>query len=236
MVLVSTGGAFRRRRVAPCTPWTLFPRLFANAWNLPPMPDRRSSPPLTPELLVSAYCRGYFPMADDRGRVLWYDPDPRGIFPLEAFHVPRRLARTLRRGRFEVRVDTAFREVMEACGAPAPGRESTWISPELVDAYTALHEVGLAHSVETWEEGELVGGVYGVAIRGLFAGESMFSRRTDASKMALVCLVERLRRGGFALFDTQSVTPHLARFGAVEVPRARYRRLLARALQAEASF
>jgi leucyl/phenylalanyl-tRNA--protein transferase len=172
-------------------------------------------------------------MADDRGRIHWYDPDPRGIFPLERFHVPRRLARTVRQGRFDVRVDTAFRAVMEACGAPAPGRERTWISPELVDAYTALHEADLAHSVETWEAGELVGGVYGVAIRGLFAGESMFSRRTDASKVALVHLVERLRRGGFVLFDTQFVTSHLARFGAVEIPRARYRRLLAEALRAE---
>lgn len=201
------------------------------------MPARRAvPPPLTPELLVAAYCCGYFPMADDRGRIHWYDPDPRGIFPLEVFHVPRRLARTVLRGRFEVRVDTAFREVMEACGAPASGRERTWISPELVDAYTALHEAGLAHSVETWADGELAGGVYGVAIRGLFAGESMFSRRTDASKVALVQLVERLRRGRFVLFDTQFVTPHLARFGAVEVPRARYRRLLAEALRVDAAF
>lgn len=201
------------------------------------MPDRRTAPPpLTPELLFAAYCRGYFPMADGRGRISWYDPDPRGVFPLEAFHVPRRLARTLRQGRFEVRMDTAFRQVMEACGAPAPGRERTWISEELVGAYTALHEAGLAHSVETWHGGEMVGGVYGVAIRGLFAGESMFSRRTDASKAALVHLVERLRRGGFVLFDTQFVTPHLARFGAVEIPRASYRRLLASALQVEAVF
>lgn len=201
------------------------------------MPQRRAAPPpLPPELLVAAYCRGYFPMADDRGRIHWYDPDPRGIFPLEGFHVPRRLARTVRQGRFEVRVDTAFRAVMEACGTPAPGRERTWISAELVEAYGALHEAGLAHSVETWEEGELVGGVYGVAIRGLFAGESMFSRRTDASKVALVHLVERLRRGGFVLFDTQFVTAHLARFGAVEIPRTRYRRLLARALQEDAVF
>lgn len=201
------------------------------------MPPRRAAPPpLTPELLVAAYCRGYFPMADDRGRIHWYDPDPRGIFPLEAFHVPRRLARTLGRAPFEVRVDTAFRAVMEACGTPAPGRERTWISAEFVEAYGALHEAGFAHSVETWEEGELVGGVYGVAIRGLFAGESMFSRRTDASKVALVHLVERLRRGGFVLFDTQFVTAHLARFGAVQIPRTRYRRLLARALQEDAVF
>jgi len=198
--------------------------------------QRGSAQPLTPELLVAAYCQGYFPMADDRGRILWYDPDPRAILPLRTFHVPRRLARTVRQGRFEVRVDTAFREVMDGCAAPAPGREKTWISPELTEAYVWLHELGLAHSVETWRDGELVGGVYGVAIRGFFAGESMFSRRTDASKVALVHLVARLHGRGFALFDTQFVTPNLARYGAVEIPRARYRKLLASALQAEATF
>lgn len=191
---------------------------------------------LDAELLVAAYCRGLFPMADEWGNVRWFDPDPRGILPLDAFHVPRRLVKTIRGGRFEVRVDTAFREVMEACAAPAPGRGETWISPEFVDAYAALHRAGLAHSVETWREGELVGGLYGVAVRGLFAGESMFSRATDASKVALVHLVERLRAGGFVLLDTQFVTSHLARFGAVEIPRARYRELLARALRVEAHF
>lgn len=175
-------------------------------------------------------------MAQEGGELFWYDPDPRGILPLDAFHVPRRLAKTVRSGRFDVRADTAFREVMEACGRPAPGRESTWISPQLVEAYVALHGAGLAHSVEAWQGGELVGGLYGVAIRGFFAGESMFSRATDASKVALVHLVERLRRGGFRLLDTQFVTAHLARFGAVEIPRARYRELLARALEVEATF
>ncbi len=196
----------------------------------------RDDPPLTPEFLVAAYCRGLFPMADESGRVLWYDPDPRGVLPLEGFHVPRRLARTVQRGRFEVRVDTAFRRVMEACAAPAPGRERTWISAPMVDAYEALSRVGLAHSVETWLDGELVGGVYGVSIRGLFAGESMFSRRTDASKVALVHLVGRLRRGGFVLLDTQFVTPHLARFGAVDIPRREYRVRLAEALEVPARF
>jgi len=201
------------------------------------MANRRgSAQPLTPELLVAAYCQGYFPMADDRGQILWYDPDPRGILPLETFHVPRRLARTVRQGRFEVRVDTAFREVMDGCAAPAPGREKTWISRELTEAYVRLHDLGLAHSVETWVEGALVGGVYGVAIRGLFAGESMFSRCTGASKVALVHLVQRLVAGGLVLFDTQFVTPHLSRFGAIEVPRGRYRQLLAGALQIEAHF
>ena len=191
---------------------------------------------IDPDLLIAAYCQGVFPMADDRGRVLWYDPDPRGILPLESFHVPRRLAKTVRCDRFEVRTDTAFRTVMTACAAPGRGRGETWISPELVEAYAVLHERGFAHSVETWQGGELVGGLYGVAVRGLFAGESMFSRARDASKVALVYLVERLRRGGFVLLDTQFVTSHLARFGAEEIPRSRYRSLLARALRVDARW
>ncbi|GAB4267008.1 MAG: leucyl/phenylalanyl-tRNA--protein transferase [Deferrisomatales bacterium] len=191
---------------------------------------------LDAEILAAAYCQGIFPMADETGAIYWYDPNPRGILPLDRFHVPRRLARTVRRGRFDVTADRAFRAVMEGCAAPAPGRERTWISPELMEAYCALHRAGLAHSVETWAEGELVGGIYGVAIRGLFAGESMFSRRTDASKVALVHLVERLRAGGFVLFDVQFVTPHLARFGAVEIPRREYKARLARALRVEAVF
>lgn len=191
---------------------------------------------LNPQTLVAAYCQGLFPMADDRGRIRWYDPDPRTLLPLDGLHVSRRLARTVRAGRFEVRFDTAFRRVVEGCAAPAPGREQTWISPEVLDAYDQLHELGLAHSAETWLEEELVGGVYGVAIRGLFAGESMFSRRTDASKVALVHLAERLRAGGFTLFDVQFTTAHLKRFGAVEVPRRRYHALLAQALRVEARF
>ena len=200
--------------------------------------ERRQAdqPPLATELLVAAYCRGLFPMADEAGHVSWYDPDPRGVLPLDGFRVSQRLARTVRQGRFEGRGDTAFRRVMEACAAPAPGRERTWISAPLVDAYEALSRLGLAHSVETWIQDELVGGVYGVSIRGLFAGESMFSRRTDASKVALVHLVERLRRGGFVLLDTQFVTPHLARFGAVEIRRREYRRRLAAALEVPARF
>jgi leucyl/phenylalanyl-tRNA--protein transferase len=191
---------------------------------------------IDPELLIAAYSRGLFPMADDQGRIFWYDPDPRGILPLESFHLPRRLAKTVRSGKFEIRTDTAFRAVMEACAEPARGRGETWISPELVDSYAALHELGLAHSVEAWLGGALVGGLYGVAVRGLFAGESMFSRATDASKVALVHLVERLHRGGFLLLDTQFVTSHLARFGAIEISRVRYRVLLARALRVEAEW
>ena len=192
------------------------------------MPDH-----LTPDLLVRAYYAGAFPMADGRrGRIRWYAPDPRAIIPLDAFHVPRSLARTLRRGVFEIRVDSAFAEVMRACA----DREETWISAAIVRAYTALHHAGLAHSVEAWREGELVGGLYGVSLGGAFFGESMFSRATDGSKVALVALVERLRAQGFSLLDTQFQTDHLARFGAIEIPRAEYERRLAEALTRPCSF
>ncbi|MEN9935529.1 MAG: hypothetical protein RLZZ387_2108 [Chloroflexota bacterium] len=192
---------------------------------------------LTPELLLSAYCQGVFPMADDDGVVRFYEPNPRAVIPLDTFHVPRRLARTVRNGGLEIRVDTSFRQVVEACAEPGLGRETTWINGEIVDAYTELHRRGFAHSVETWREGELVGGLYGVAVGGLFAGESMFSRERDASKVALVHLVERLRRGGFALLDTQFVVgPHMLQFGTAEIPRAEYHRRLAEALRVSAKF
>ncbi len=144
---------------------------------------------LEPQLLIAAYCQGLFPMADDAGTIYWYDPEPRAIIPLDTFHVPRRLARTIRHGGFELRVDTSFRAVMEACAEPGPGRMTTWLSPEMFDAYAELHQLGFAHSVEAWCGGQLAGGLYGVAVRGLFAGESMFSRERDASKVALVHLV-----------------------------------------------
>lgn len=191
---------------------------------------------LTPALLVSAYCQGIFPMADRFGRIHWYDPDPRAIIPLETFHIPRRLGRVVRSGRFEIRYDTSFRTVMEACAVAAPGREETWISPELTDAYVQLHELGLAHSVEAWRAGQLVGGLYGVTVRGLFAGESMFSHATDASKVALVHLIERLRVGGFVLLDTQFLTEHLTQFGAYTISRREYRRRLEAALSVEARW
>jgi len=191
---------------------------------------------LTPSILLGAYCQGWFPMAEEDGSVDWYDPDPRAIIPLDQFHISRSLARCLRRGRFEVRYDTAFRQVMAKCAEPAPGRETTWISAELIEAYCRLHELGFAHSVETWSNGELAGGIYGVSVAGLFAGESMFSRRTDASKVALACLVARLNERGYRLFDIQFMTPHLQRFGAVEIPRAEYQRRLADALRQEATF
>jgi leucyl/phenylalanyl-tRNA--protein transferase len=192
---------------------------------------------LTPQLLIAAYCEGIFPMAHDDGAIYWYEPDPRAIIPLDTFHVPRRLARTVRNGGFEVRVDTSFRAVMEACAEAAPDRATTWIAPEMIDAYTQLHRLGFAHSVETWRAGRLVGGLYGVSIRGLFAGESMFSRERDASKVALVHLVDRLRRGGFTLLDTQFVVGgHMLQFGTIEIPRDEYKRRLAQALTVPAVF
>lgn len=184
---------------------------------------------LAPEQLLLAYSRGIFPMNVD-GALYWFDPEPRAILPLDAFHVPRRLARTVGQGLFEIRVDSAFGEVIRGCAAPAPGREETWIGEEFVTAYTELHRLGYAHSVEAWQGGELAGGLYGVAINSFFAGESMFSRATDASKVALVHLVERLRERGFLLLDVQFMTGHLRRFGAVEVSRREYRQRLARAL------
>lgn len=193
---------------------------------------------LDPQTLIAAYCQGAFPMADEAGRVDLYECDPRAVLPLdERFHVPQRLARTVRAGRFALRVDTAFSEVMQACAAPAPGREQTWISAELIDAFSLLHRLGVAHSVECWHRGELVGGTYGVAIRGLFAGESMFHRMRDASKVALVHLVELLRAGGFVLFDIQYiVNDHFRQFGVEEIPRTEYQRRLATALETEARF
>jgi leucyl/phenylalanyl-tRNA--protein transferase len=188
---------------------------------------------LTPEMVVRAYCMGAFPMADPRrGRIDWYAPDPRAIIPLDTFHVPRSLARTIRRGRFEVRIDTAFGRVIRACAA----RDETWISGRIMQVYEDLHRFGFAHSVEAWHGGDLAGGLYGVALGGAFFGESMFSRVTDASKVALVALVERLRERGFVLLDTQFQTEHLARFGTVEIPRAEYLRRLAAALPLDRDF
>ncbi len=187
---------------------------------------------LTPHLLLSAYAQGLFPMAEETGEIYWYDPDPRAIIPLDSFHVPRRLARTLRQAPFELRVDSAFRETMEGCAE----RESTWINDDLIESYCALHQMGFAHSVETWQGGRLVGGVYGVALRGLFAGESMFSRERDASKVALVALMTHLQARAYHLFDVQFTNPHLIQFGVVEIPRRRYRRRLAEAMRAELSF
>jgi leucyl/phenylalanyl-tRNA--protein transferase len=193
---------------------------------------------LDPDLVLHAYCQGLFPMADpDEGdRIYWYAPDPRAVLPLDRFHVPNSLARVVRQGRFRVTTDEAFGAVIRACAAPAPGRTSTWISPAVVGAFEGLHGRGYAHSVECWDAEGLAGGLYGVALAGAFFGESMFHRRRDASKVALVHLVERLRAGGFVLLDTQFTTPHLARFGVVEVRRAEYARRLAAALRVPADW
>lgn len=185
---------------------------------------------LTPNILLNAYCQGLFPMAEEDGTIYWYDPDPRAIIPLEGFRISRSLRRRLNRGGYEIRFNTAFRQVMEACAAPAPGREQTWISPEIIDVYTQLHEMGFAHSVETWIENQLVGGLYGVAINGFFAGESMFSTATDTSKIALAHLVQRMHEAGAQLLDVQFVTDHLKRFGAIEIPRAEYHKRLIEAI------
>ncbi len=186
------------------------------------------TPRLTPEILLRAYAEGLFPMAERRGdpTLYWVSPEKRGIIPLNSFHVPHRLARTVRSGQFTVTTDQAFTDIMLACAAPAPGREETWINSEIVRLYTALHAGGHAHSIECWQADELVGGLYGVRLGAAFFGESMFSCTRDASKVALVHLVEGLRRGGFALLDTQFITAHLARFGAVEIPRQQYLRRL----------
>jgi leucyl/phenylalanyl-tRNA--protein transferase len=191
---------------------------------------------LTPQLLLNAYSQGIFPMADHDGTIYWYDPDPRAILPLDGFHIPRRLARTIRRAPFELRVDSDFEAVMRACAESAPGRETTWINEDLIRVYTELHRAGFAHSVESWQAGQLVGGLYGVSLHGLFAGESMFSRETDASKVALVHLVERLRRGRFTLLDTQFMTPHLSRFGVIAISRREYKQRLSQALLIQARF
>lgn len=174
-------------------------------------------------------------MAVAPGEIRWYSPDPRGIIPLETFHVPRRLSRALRGGRFEIRVDTAFRDVIVAC-SERPDDDGNWIDQEIIDSYCHLHALGHAHSVEAWRDGALAGGLYGVAIGGAFFGESMFHRVPDASKAALVALVARLRARGFTLLDTQWVTDHLLQFGAIEIPRRRYLRLLDQALKVNTTF
>jgi leucyl/phenylalanyl-tRNA--protein transferase len=188
--------------------------------------------------LLDCYARGVFPMADARedARVFLIDPERRGVIPLDGFHVPRRLARTVRADPFEIRIDTVFHEVVLACAAAGPGRTETWINRPIEQLYLELHRNGFAHSVECWRDGELVGGLYGVALQGAFFGESMFSRVRDASKVALVHLVARLLAGGFVLLDAQFMTEHLAQFGADEIGRLEYHRRLGRALAASGDF
>jgi leucyl/phenylalanyl-tRNA---protein transferase len=178
---------------------------------------------IEPRFLLTAYCNGYFPMADPKsGQIGWYSPDPRAIFPLEEFRIPRSLKLTIKKKLFEIRTDTHFEDVMWGCA----NRDETWISAEIVRSYVRLFELGFAHSVESWRSGRLAGGLYGVAIGGAFFGESMFSAERDASKVALVALVHRLKVHGYQLLDTQYTTPHLLKFGAKEIPRERYLELL----------
>jgi leucyl/phenylalanyl-tRNA--protein transferase len=193
---------------------------------------------LTPEILLAAYAAGIFPMAEsaDDPELFWVDPRRRGILPLDAFHVPKRLRRIVRQGGFEIRCDNAFEDVIRGCAEATEKRSNTWINEEIVRLYAGLFACGAAHSVEAWQGGMLVGGLYGVAIGAAFFGESMFSRATDASKVALVHLAARLRLGGYRLLDTQFLTPHLAQFGGVEITRAHYHRLLGEALAYRASF
>ena len=190
------------------------------------------------DLLLKAYASGVFPMAESASdpEVFWVRPETRGIIPFDGFHVPHSLAKTIRQGHFEVRFDNDFEGVIDACAERRAGRLSTWINAPIREAYTHLHRIGNAHSVEAWRDGELVGGLYGVSLGRAFFGESMFSRETDASKVCLVHLVERLRERGFLLLDTQFTTDHLKRFGAIDVPRDKYEKLLARALIGEATF
>jgi leucyl/phenylalanyl-tRNA--protein transferase len=190
---------------------------------------------IDPVLLVAAYRQGVFPMAVEDGAIAWFSPDPRGVIPLETFHVPSRLARVVRRGTFEIRIDHDFERVIRAC-ADRGDDDGTWISEDIVEAYVELARLGLAHSVEAWQDEQLAGGLYGVHLGGAFFGESMFHRVTDASKVALVALVERLRARGFTLLDTQWITPHLEQFGAVEIPRAEYVRRLEDAIARPCRF
>jgi leucyl/phenylalanyl-tRNA--protein transferase len=189
---------------------------------------------LAPEKLLDAYRHGIFPFFDDSSPVLWWSPDPRAIFELDGLHVSRRLARTVRSGRFEVTINRDFAGVIRGC-AHRPD-EGVWITDTMIEAYAGLHDLGHAHSIEVWHEGKLAGGLYGVAAGGLFAGESMFTRVRDASKVALVACVERLRERGFVLFDVQFVNPHTQRLGATEIPRDEYLARLRRALQTNPSF
>ena len=182
---------------------------------------------LSPGTLLLAYRNGIFPWTTHP--VTWWSPDPRAIMPLDGVHVSRTLRRLMRRSTFHASFDRDFRKVMEGCAAPRPGREETWISPQFITAYCRLHDMGYAHSVEVWLGEDLVGGLYGVSIGGFFAGESMFSKARDASKVALVRMAEKLARSGFALFDVQLMTPHLRSMGAVEIPRTEYLRRLAEA-------
>jgi len=193
---------------------------------------------LTPQILLRAYAAGIFPMADDADdpEIFWVQPEVRGVLPLDAFHIPKSLAKKVRQAPFDIRINTAFRQVIGACAETTTDRERTWINRTIRDLYCQLNGMGHAHSVEAWDDDQLVGGLYGVTLGRAFFGESMFSRKTDASKICLVHLIERLRERGFVLLDTQFTTEHLKRFGAIDVPHDEYEDMLADALAGEAEF
>ncbi|MGK0189573.1 MAG: leucyl/phenylalanyl-tRNA--protein transferase [Verrucomicrobiales bacterium] len=187
---------------------------------------------LDPQLLLNAYCSGIFPMGMGNGEIGWFSPDPRGIIPLDRFHIPHGLHRTLKKRPFDIRFNTSFRQVITACA----DREETWIDEPIIDSYTRLYDLGFAHSVEAWQDDQLVGGLYGVSVGGAFFGESMFSLVADASKVALVGLVARLRERRFVLLDTQWTTPHLKTLGAEDISKKEYMEILSVALRAETRF
>jgi len=191
---------------------------------------------LTPHNLLTAYAHGAFPMGDEEGALHWLSPDPRAIIELDACQPSRSLRAVIRRRSFEIRVDRAFEQVIQACAERPEHPEGTWITPEIVEAYTTLHHLGFAHSVEAWQADQLVGGLYGVTLGGAFFGESMFHSATDASKVTLIALVERMQERGFVLLDVQFMTEHLRKFGAVEIPRAQYLKRLRHALELDRRF
>jgi leucyl/phenylalanyl-tRNA---protein transferase len=216
----------------------IFRRRQSELWRDPELADATGlvamGGDLSPNRLLEAYRRGIFPWYDESLPICWWSPDPRAIFELDHFHISRRLSRTRRSGRFQITVDRAFSEVIRGC-ADRP-EQGTWITCEMIDAYEALHRLGQAHSVEVWSDGALAGGIYGVALGGFFAGESMFSQARDASKVALIHLIDRLRERGFQLFDIQFLNDHTARLGAIEIPRREYLARLREALRCPVHF
>ncbi|WP_316862760.1 leucyl/phenylalanyl-tRNA--protein transferase [uncultured Cohaesibacter sp.] len=202
------------------------------------MTDSSSHIDITPQILLRAYACGIFPMAEDADdqTMLWIEPDMRGIIPLDEFHISKRMKRTVRTSPYDIRVDSDFGAVMDACAEAAPDRPSTWINAQIHQLYRQLHAMGHCHSVEVWDQDRLIGGLYGVSLGTAFFGESMFSRERDTSKMALIHLVERMKAGGYTLLDTQFITDHLRQFGAIEIPKADYHVLLDQAMQTRADF
>jgi leucyl/phenylalanyl-tRNA--protein transferase len=192
--------------------------------------------PLTAETLVYAYASGVFPMAEETGEILWYSPDPRAIIPIDTYKPAKSLKPFINQERFEIRINTCFEQVMRNCALPRPGEEETWISEELVQAYTNLHKMGLAHSVEAWQAGKLVGGLYGVALGGAFFGESMFSLVSNSSKVAFHYLVQILREQNYSLLDSQFMNDNVLRYGAIDIPRSEYKKRLAKALKSTCDF